>query len=393
MQAADAKPSRPWNTILLVAMLSCWVQAFLAVWNKSDEFLWDFKTYYFAVRVYEQGASPYEVSNLRATARITGILPFYYPLSALHVLRPLCDLDYAIASRIWMVSKAAAMILLLLVWRRLFLRDLAWWPLLGLGLFGFGGATLWDMKAGNVSTFEQLFLWSGFALLMRRQVSAFVACVVAASVFKLMPAVFLLLLLLPSLRSRANLSKMAAGIVAVLLVALLPFAEHADRLGSLLHGLRTAHTRLQFNPTFLGALDELAVEHGMAVLAGWRKYIVLAAYYALLFTVSRRFLARAWSGNSLQSAILIAVLLYALIVPRFIIYSYMIVIVPVLALVPPAVGRTGAGRGAALVALSLGGVLNLPSRIGAFAHDGMPFLLLLGCWALLVTAWRTAEAT
>jgi len=392
MQPADAKPARSWQMILPVAMLLCWVLVFVSVWGKSNDFLWDFKTYYFAVKVYEQGASPYEVSNLRGATAMQRILPFYYPLSALQVLRPLCNLDYTTASRVWMVSKALAMIGLLLLWRRYFLRDHAGWPLLALGLFGFGGATTWDLKAGNVSTFEQLLLWAGFALLLRSRFTAFVACVVGASVFKLTPSMFLLLLLLPSLRSRANLVRMIVGIVAVLLIALLPFVGHADRLDGLLHGLRSAHPRLQFNPTFLGALDELAVEHGVLALAGWLKYVVLAAYYVVLLGFSRRFLAHAWREGSLSSAILIAVLLYALVVPRFIIYSYMIVIVPVLALVLPAVGRTNLGRGAALIALCLGGLPILPSRIGAFLHDGMPFLLLSSCWMLLVTAEKATDA-
>jgi hypothetical protein len=82
-------------------------------------------------------------------------------------------------------------------------------------------------------------------------------------------------------------------------------------------------------------------------------------------------------------------MLYALLMPKFVIYSYMIVFVPVLALVFPALARSKSAAYAALLALSVGGIPAIPTGLGEFIGHWSPFLLLLGSWSVLVAAERS----
>jgi hypothetical protein len=379
-----------WAKIFACAVVLCvWVGAYAAAWNHPDGSQWDLKSYYYAARVHENGSNPYDVHQLRAISGGRRTLPYYYPLPALSLLKPLGRLDYPDAHRVWLVLKALAMAALVVVWKRWFLPKTDWLWLLLVSLFGFGGATLWDIRAGNISVFEQLFLWTGFAFLLRSRVGAFVASVVLASTFKILPAAFLLLLLLPGLRTRSNLTKMVAGFVAVTLVVLLPFLGHADWFHSFVRGLRIAQPRLESNPTFFGILDELAVHHGVTALAGSLKYVLLAAYASALLLASRRLLRTVYGSKSIGFAVMVAAMLYALLIPRFIIYSYMIAFVPVLALLIPALARSKLAAYVALAAVCIGGVGVLPGGVGEFLDHAAPFLVLLGCWTLLIALEKT----
>jgi len=375
--------------IACVLVLLGWAALFGHVLANPGAFQWDLKSYYAASHVYTSGGDPYDVQNLRRVGGGARILPFYYPLSGLHVLRPICSLDYRTAYKLWAILEAAAIAALLLIWKRWFLERTDWLWILVLGLLGFGGAVLWDIKAGNVAAFEQLLVWAGFAFLLRARVSAFVACVVAASVFKMIPAVFLLLLLLPALRSRTNVLKMAAGLVAVAVIVLLPFAGKPELFASFARGLRGTAPPLQYNPTFFGAFDEMANAYGLGWFGGPVKYVFLLVYAAALLFASRRLVRAALASGSLRFAILVAVMLYALLMPKFVIYSYMIVFVPVLALVFPLLARSKAAAYAALAALSLGGIAAIPTNLGTFLGHWSPFLLLVGSWAVLVAAERS----
>jgi len=377
--------------LVIALVVLCWVGLFATVWSKPDTYQFDFKTYYCAAKAYELGRSPYEVANLRQACGNSHLLGFYYPLSVLHLLRPVCRLEYDTAHRAWVLLKVLAALALLLVWKRAFLKTTAWIVVLVVGLLCFGAATVWDIKSGNVTLFEQLFLWTGFACLLRSRTTAFVICIVLASLAKLMPALFLLLLFLPLLRSRANTLRFAAGALAVATATLVPFAAHPDYLPGFIHGLTSQHPSLQFNPSILGLMDEFGDYPRSAFLAtGWPKWVLVAGYYVLLLLASRP-LRWAVRSGSLRCAILVGAMFYALLAPRLIIYSCMIAIVPALALLLPAAGRTKIGGIAVLAALCISGFRILPSDCGRFINDAIPFLLLWGTWLALVSMEKSGH--
>jgi hypothetical protein len=123
--------------------------------------------------------------------------------------------------------------------------------------------------------------------------------------------------------------------------------------------------------------------------AGWPRWMLIAAYYGLLLATGRRLLAWASGSASRRCAILVGTMFYALSVPRLIIYSYMVAIVPVLALLLPSVRHAWWGRLAVVVALCVSGVGTLPSGAGKFLSDAAPLLLLWGAWLWLVALQKT----
>jgi hypothetical protein len=369
----------------------CWGWLFARVWA-GLEFQFDFQTYYLAAQIFERGQTPYDVHQLREASGNRNTLPFIYPLSALHLLRPFAHLDYGSAHRLWVLLKALALVLLFWTWMRWFLREIDGRLMAAVALLGFQAALVWDVKVGNITVFEQLFLWAGFAFLIHRRTTAFVICIVIASIAKLVFVVFLLLLFLPSVRSPANTMRAVAGVVALALLTFLPFAAAPEYLRGFLHAVVSQHPRMQYNPSILGVVDELALFPGTRFLAtGWTKLIPVAAYYALLFWVSRTLVRRTLASGSIEQAVLVSAMLYALASPRLVVYSYAIAIVPVLALLLPRTGSTRIGAYALVGAVCLGGLPILPTAVGKFLSDASPLLLLWGACLALTTLEKRAQ--
>jgi hypothetical protein len=109
--------------------------------------------------------------------------------------------------------------------------------------------------------------------------------------------------------------------------------------------------------------------------------------------MSRRLLRAAFLSGPLAVSIPVAVMLYALLVPHFVIYSYMIVFVPVLALVIPAIARMNLAPQSALAAVCITGIPILPGTVGDFLGSWTPFLLLWACWGVLLLAERAGKLT
>jgi len=372
---------------LLVA--GTWAVVILSTWVRLDGYQWDFKSYYFAGKALEQGLNPYLTADLAKAAGDQGAaFRFVYPLSALYALKPLSALDYATAWRLWLVVKILALAALLLLWKREFLKDTEWLWILTVGLFAFQATTLWDIKAGNVSTFEQLFLWIGFAFLLRSRTLAFAACVVAAAWFKLTLSAFLLLLLLPPLRNGKNILVMVAAFAVLGGVSLGSFATHPGLLHDFMAGASVRPKWLTSSPSIYSVATEVVRYYVKAPGLQWLAYAVAGATTVALLVIGRRLIGRAYRSASLIHGILIACFCYALVAPRMMVYSYMIVIVPFLACVVPAARRYVAGGFATAIIVCMGGLKILPANVGKFAADSEPVLLLVACWLFLVFADR-----
>lgn len=379
------------KTAAYLLVVLAWVWVIATVWRGPGEHQFDFKTYYVAVQVYERGDNPYDIHQIRESGRSPHLLGFYYPLATLNLLRPLGHMDYVDAYRVWFALKVLALAALLMIWKRFFLPKPDWLFLI-VALLGFQAATVWDLKTGNVTVFEQLWLWAGFAFLARARATAFVVCIVIASLAKLLPGVFLLLLFLPALRSRANTVRALAGGLAIAAITLLPFFLNPEYFGEFLHGVTTQQPPFRVNPSVLGIVDEMGRHPTTAFLAdGWMKLVPIAAYYGLLLTVSWHLLERAAASSNVSGIILVAALFYPLAAPRLIVYSGMIAIVPVLALLVPNVGRSKVGEYALLTAVCLSGLAILPTPLGTVAGDAVPLLLLWGSWLALVAMDRRGE--
>jgi hypothetical protein len=156
---------------------------------------WDLRTYLAATRATLAGINPYRVENLADFAG-RGVLPFVYPLPALVFFLPLIPLATAPAAFIGV--KLALLAGLVAGWAKALRPVRAVLPLALLAVFGWNGAALWDLRAGNVAIVECGLLWGAFACFVAGRRAAFAALVVMAATFKVFPLAFLLLLLVPA---------------------------------------------------------------------------------------------------------------------------------------------------------------------------------------------------
>jgi hypothetical protein len=369
-----------------------WVWALCQVWLLPDAHQFDFKTYYVAGDVYDAGASPWVLTNIREYGGNQYLLGFYYPPAVMHLLRPLHHLDYPDAHRLWLALKAAALLILFLVWKYGFLPRLQWSILLAVALFAFNGAMLWDVKSGNITAFEQMWLWVGLAFLLRARYNLFVFCVAAANIAKLFPALFLLLLWTPAFRSRANVVRSLAGLAGIGLVAFGPFLFDPRYLESFARAILQQKPPLHVNPSISGIVNEMARSNGASFLATGAMVIVpIVAYYGLIVASGWRSLRRTFGGADPMTTVLMFALLYALVAPRMIIYGYAVAIVPALALLVPRLSNRVVTAGAMVVALCYGGLQVFPGETGERLNALAPLLLLWACW-LAVTRLVPGES-
>lgn len=161
----------------------------------------DFHVYYSAAMTMEKGYDPYDSAQRNAVLPVPN-QEFFYPPISFYILMPLTALPFETASLLWFGLKLSALALLLVIWHRGFESLNPRYPMVLFFLLAYSGTLYLDLDAGNISIFEQLVLWFGFSFLVRRKYLLFGLCVALISQFKLLPVVFLGLLLIIEARPR-----------------------------------------------------------------------------------------------------------------------------------------------------------------------------------------------
>jgi hypothetical protein len=211
--------------------------------------------------------------------------------------------------------------------------------------------------------------------------------VTAAAFFKITLLAFLLLLFLPGIRSRASIPLFLSSVVVAIAKVWVSFAGHRELLADFFKAARVTPALLRANPSAFALATDLARRYpatiGVSAFVPFALWLVFSA--AVLFS-GRRLIAGAWRSRSVVFAIMIACFLYALVVPRFMIYSHMILIVPVLALVLQAARRLPVAAVALAIVACIDGLQVLPDNAGKLLNDIEPLLVLCICWFLLVYA-------
>lgn len=293
----------------------------------------DFKVCYAAAAAFQQGLNPYDPAVLSGTMREPVVLPFVYPPHVLYVFRPFTWVDFTTAAQIYLTLKLAAAGLLLWIWVRLF--DLHRWRglLWVLAPLAFNGALLVDLRCGNVSVWEQLFIWTGFYLYARGRIAGFGIAIVLAAGFKLVP-----ILLLSLLAARGKKKELAWGaLMGGLFIAGLGasaairpdlfagFLDNARRLGA---------ERGMHNPSSWALINDVVRWIGMTTgknLPVAVTVIFYAAFTSGVLAVSLGIYSRLNAmeeGRRVLWRICLLCLAYALVVPRFKDYSYILLIAP-----------------------------------------------------------------
>lgn len=373
-------------SLLLFAIAVGMTLALIAV--SPEKHQWDFRTYYLAGQAFTAERNPYDLSVLSDLAGEPVRFPFIYPPQTLPLFGLLSRLDFRSAYFAWLAAKVVAIGLLLAVWH-LFVALKRPNPFFCFfALVAFNAAMIADLDTGNVSAFEQLFLWAAFLAFVRRRWWLFAVLTAVSAFFKTTHALFLVLLLFGSSREKVSAFIVGIAAVAAPLGGSLIFSNDLFRgflreAGALFAPLERGAN----NPTGFAFL-EMARESANAAF-GWNvtataTLALLAALSIPLVVFTGRILSRLSRSRLVDApamSVALSCLAFALILPRFKIYSFIL-------LVPPAYmlfQRVGSGRfERSLLAflVLVPGITTIP-RLNAFSEY---HLLLVALGLFLWTA-------
>ena len=352
----------------------------------ADKFQPDFRVYYDAVASWQQGLNPYEPSALAGTGSATGPRRYVYPPLSLALFAPVTLLEFDHAYQLFLGLKFMLVVVLLILW----------WRILELGhdpvfpifcLLAFNGTIYLDVVSGNVSLVEQALLWAAFACFVRGRLVPFCVLVVAASVFKITPLVFLLLLV--TTEHRRRYACLLGSLVGFLAIQTPAFVVAPSFLPAYVRNLRQLDETGIVNPSTAALLESVSRLVGDTVgypIGPPLRWALLVGMAAAVLVVSRRSylalrgrppLERAWQ------TVFLACFTYALLLPRFKDYSFILLIAPAYSVIlsaPPGATRFALS---VLAALSARHVM-LPglTHVVGLVWDYYPLGLAYAFWGL-----------
>jgi hypothetical protein len=283
----------------------------------------DLRIYRAAAQAYVEGRNPYDPGALVGPAGNRQELPFVYPPASLPLLRALLVFDHRTTYFAYFVLKIAAAAALIALWRRrLFPDDLSGACLYLLCALAYGQTIKMDVRAGNVSVFEQLLIWTGVLALLRGRTWLYAALVAAAALFKLTTAGLLLVLLLD--RSRRALGPLVGALAGLALVHGISAAVRPDLFAGFLRNAAALDDRGRTNPASLALIRD-----GLERLAGGPTpaHLDLIVYGLVVLLIGLTTLSVA-RRPGLAGNLECAFFAFALAAPRFKDYSYVLLIPP-----------------------------------------------------------------
>jgi len=296
----------------------------------------DFAVYYSAATAFKEGLDPYDTPNLSRALGQAESNPYNYPPDTLYVYLPLTYFSLGTAARIFLSLKLGAVCILLILWNRIFRFKEHLYLLFLVAPLAFNGALLDDLGAGNISVFEQMFIWIGFYYYSRGKIAVFAAAVIVASAFKFV-SILLLLLLVTRLRKTDFVCLIVSGVVFALSVAINALVWPHLFAGFVTNMLNLSGAdRGDTNPALLIFLND--VTQWMELKSGYViPGIVTSIIYLMICgaTAYAGWLAfsRMRSMDQIKAdrwRICLICLLYAMLMPRFKNYSYILIIAPAL---------------------------------------------------------------
>ncbi len=356
--------------------------AYVAI-NASNQ--WDFHAYYGAASALRAGLNPYDAAAVSVHTGRPAELPYLYPPATLALFAPLSRLPVETARLVWLGIKTSLLILLLWLWRRFFVPAGSKELLVATALLGFNAAVLWDLRAGNVAMLEAVLLWGGFGAYLQGHRTVAAALVTLGGSFKVLPMALLSVVLVGPGSTR---SRLAAGAAALGVLGLLS-AVHADLLhawaqvvGQSLTGERPVG---EINPSSLGFIDSTLSGALPSASHPWAAVALYAAFVLAVLGLSTPTLLRLAHVEPRRDWVLFCVLLWLLLSPRVMVYSYVMAIVPSLVVLSNRIA-TVSWRAFAWGFVVLQGCLRfLPGPPPTFLGP-MSFLITLVFWIVLVRA-------
>ena len=313
------------GSLAFIAIAYACTQVFSVLRGRKQH---DFRIYYYAVRAYQQEMDPYDLTSLQRVSGNDDIgHPFVYPPHCLFLFKPFAELEYKLAYFLFLAIKLLAIAGLVLIWTRIVPVSRAdSWALLVTVLLGYRSAVLRDLRAGNVSIFEQLFLWGGILLLLKQRTIAGAIGILLSSVFKVLTCALapLVLVINRTWRSLLVLVTLALGCVLGYLASYTASQGLWTRFISAAGGLDERPNRC---PSSLSLLRDAAKSAGIG------DDTVYVVYGLLCCVILGLWLWAFWqtrTSKDVYPMIYATIIAYVLIVPRMKDYSMGIALIPAL---------------------------------------------------------------
>lgn len=343
--AGDGSAVRRLVVALLVAA-ACGVGLLLAGLPEafSPVGQWDFDTYYYALRVYDGGGNPWEMSEVVKAAQ-GSVHHFIYPHHVFAFFRLFAYDEIGQAKDAYLVARLACVAALLVLWAYGFVRGGARDWFLVFAALGYNAAICRDLVVGNVSLFEQVLLWFGLFALLRGRLGIFCGLVILAGQFKILPVFLVGLVLVTGAKKRwAYLwgSVLACVVIAAGVYVSNPWA--AGTFARLTWLVGTMEPGGTIHPSSLALFREVcdALLRSSDIIGEVHpKHVANVVYGFFAVAVLGAYVWRVRRGMEPRRALFVGVLTYALLAPRMKDYSYIIAVLPTFELLREQMGRPG----------------------------------------------------
>ncbi len=328
-----ARSNKILQGLLAALILAYFLYPLSQVVLHPDSHQWDFHPYYYAAKAQAAGLNPYSVTARREVANAKERFPFVYPPQTLYFFRFFALFDFRTAYYLFLALKLLGLAGLFYLWIKVFLRKetgLWFYPFAFLAL---NSAIFADINGGNFGIFEQFGLWLGFYFLLKKRLFLFCLLVFIVANFRIFPLFFLVLLLF--IKHRRRYLFFIGGLAAFGLTQISMYLATPIYKDFLIRSRSVGH--MFKDPSSYGMFYRLL--HGFGHSAhhhpvSFSHLALYLAFFALVILISwravltLRSLRKLKDDEKLRILIIFSCVVYALIVPRFMPYSQIILIVP-----------------------------------------------------------------
>lgn len=296
---------------------------------------WDLRRYYYGAVAYASGLNPYDSQVLNKISNGQKVYEFDYPPPSLYFFQLLALFDYSTAYQIFLYGKLILLLGLIYLWVKEFIPKETD-PLFYLFcLVAYTGAFYWDIRSGNVIILEQVFIWMAFYMFLKHRYIFFCLLILMASIFKITPILFLFLLWFSKDKKQILYSLLTIALFGILF--LISYLSSPVQFNSFMHFLLVQSVSNEdglFNPSTLSLFKDifimLAIKTGFVVSPLVPKILYDIITLAVAFVSWKTILLLRAKQNKETEKITIFFfcVMYALILPLFKPYSYILLIVP-----------------------------------------------------------------
>lgn len=291
----------------------------------------DFKIYYTAAIAYLNSDDIYSIDVLNKYSSENITLPFIYPPISVLFFIPFQLIPLKSSFYVFLMIKILAIFVLMYVFRR-FICEEKFYVFIFLLLFSFNSSFLVDLRAGNVTIIEQVFLWVAFYSFSKKKYNLFIFLILVSSIFKIVPLFFLSILIFLPRRTRFRYLNIAA--VAILFIILVNFLfsyEYSIKYFTEVLTQRPNQIGSSINPNLMGFIGNVfrLLDISQFYLINPKLKLELIIYIILVFLIlisSCKYLIYFNIEQNLFLFIANCILVYFLIIPRVMFYQLFIVV-------------------------------------------------------------------